>query len=46
MTLDWHDGFLLDIDTGLIATTTDTAGAFYLGGFLRAPSGALVVSYV
>lgn len=44
MALEYRGGFVRDIDTGEIATTTVKTGAEFRGGFLRSPDGRLVIS--
>lgn len=36
-------GFLMDGDTGALALTTTMTGATFSGGFLRSPTGQIVV---
>jgi hypothetical protein len=38
-------GFLRDEATGALAVTSLTTGAVFSGGFLRAPTGELVVIF-
>lgn len=39
----WNEGFLVDPVTFALIVTSDTTGATWSSGFLRSPTGALVV---
>lgn len=44
MAYSWQSGYLVDVGGNLVVTT-DVTGATWQAGFLRAPSGAIVVAY-